>query len=106
MKIRNVHERAIAARPEPIAALIADLGRVWPTQIAPAPRPRGPRIYDVGVMTWEELDRPGAVRAFRVAEPSELSAEHWFELEPAAGTTVLRHTVEGHADGKYEAIWR
>ena len=106
MKIRNVHERAIAAPPETIAALIADLSRVWPTQIAPAPEPRGDRKYDVGLMTWEELDRPGAVRAFRVVEPSQLSAVHWFELEPAAGATVLRHTVEGHADGKYEAIWR
>ena len=106
MKIRNVHERAVAARPESIAALIADLSRVWPTQIAPAPEPRGDRRYDVGLMTWEELDRPGAVRAFRVVEPSQLNAVHWFELEPAAGATVLRHTVEGHAGGKYETIWR
>jgi hypothetical protein len=34
------------------------------------------------------------------------AAEHWFELEPGEGGTVLRHTVEGRTVGKYEAIWR
>lgn len=63
-------------------------------------------MYDAGLMAWEEFDRPGAARAFRVVRPGELQAEHWFELEPAAGATVLRHTVEGRAAGKYEAIWR
>jgi len=62
-------------------------------------------LYDAGLMTWEEFDRPGAARAFRVVRPGELRAEHWFELEPAGGATVLRHTVEGYAAGKYEAIW-
>jgi hypothetical protein len=57
-------------------------------------------------MIWAEFDRPGAVRAFRVIEPAELQLEHWFELEPIGGATVLRHTVEGSAVGKYEAIWR
>jgi hypothetical protein len=106
MKIRNRHERIVAAPPERIAALIADLDRVWPTEIAPAPRRQGPRLYDAGVMAWEEFDRPAAVRAFRVVRPGELQAEHWFELEPADGATVLRHTVEGSATGRYEAIWR
>ena len=106
MKIRNRHERTVAAPPERIAALIADFGLVWPVQIAPAPRRQGHRLYDAGLMTWEEFDRPGAARAFRVVRPEELRAEHWFELEPADGATVLRHTVEGNAAGKYEAIWR
>jgi len=106
MKISNRHERIVAAPPERIATLIADFGRVWPTQIAPAPRWQGPGRYDAGLMLWEEFDRPGAARAFRVARPAELKAEHWFELQPSGGATVLRHTVEGQADGKYEAIWR
>ncbi len=106
MKVRNVHERTVAAPPGRIAALIADFGRIWPTQFGPAPRPRGNRTYQAGMMVWEEFDRPGATRAFRVLEPVGLRLEHWFELEPAAGATVLRHTVEGHATGKYEAIWR
>ena len=106
MKITNRHERIVAAPPERIAALIADFGRVWPTQIAPAPRRQGHRLYDVGPMLWEEFDRPGAARAFQVVRPDELQAEHWFELELAEGSTVLRHVIEGCAVGKYEAIWR
>jgi hypothetical protein len=106
MKIRNRHERIIAAAPERITALIADFDRVWPAEIAPAPRREGRRLYDAGPMAWEEFDRPDAVRAFRVVRPDGLQAEHWFELEPADGATVLRHTVEGSAAGRYEAIWR
>ncbi len=105
MKITNRHERIVAAPPEQIAALIADFGRVWPTQIAPAPLRQGHRLYDVGLMLWEEFDRPGAARAFRVVRPAELQAEHWFELGVAGGSTVVRHMIEGCAAGKYEAIW-
>jgi hypothetical protein len=106
MKIRNRHERIVTAPPERIAALIADLDRIWPRQIAPAPRLRGHRLYDAGLMLWEEFDRPGAARAFRVVRPEGLQGEHWFELELAQGATVLRHTIEGYATGTYEAIWR
>ena len=106
MKIRNRHERMVAAPPARIAALIADFDRVWPTQIAPAPRRQGQRLYDAGLMLWEEVDRPGAARAFRVVRPDGLQGEHWFELELAGDTTVVRYTIEGRAVGKYEAIWR
>jgi hypothetical protein len=106
MKIRNRHERVVAGPSERVAALIADFDGVWPTEIAPAPRSLGHRLYDAGLMLWEEFDRPGAARAFRVVRPDGLQAEHWFELEPAGGATVLRHTIEGCATGKYEAIWR
>ncbi len=106
MKISNRHQRIVAAPPERIAALIADFDRVWPTEIAPAPRLQGHRLYDAGPMLWEEFDRPGAARAFRVVRPDELQGEHWFELELAEGATVVRYTLEGCAVGKYEAIWR
>ena len=106
MKIRNRHERIVTAPPERIAALIADFDRIWPRQIAPAPRLYGHRLYDAGLMRWEEFDRPGAARAFRVVRPEGLQGEHWFELELAHGATVLRHTIEGYATGTYEAIWR
>ena len=105
MKIRNRHERIVAAPPEQVAVLIADFDRVWPRQIAPAPRPLGRRLYDAGLVLWEEFDRPGAARAFRVVRPDELQGEHWFELGFAEGATILRHTLEGCAAGKYEAIW-
>lgn len=106
MTIMNRHERTVPGPPERIAALIADFARVWPDEIAPAPRRRGHRRYDAGLMAWEEFDRPGATRAFRVVRPEQLQAEHWFELVPADGATVVRHTVEGRAAGRYEAIWR
>jgi len=106
MKINNCHERTFAAPPERVVALIADFDRVWPTEIAPAPRLVGHGMYEAGSMLWEEFGRPGAVRAFRVVRPDELQGEHWFELESAEGATVLRHTIEGCAAGRYEAIWR
>jgi len=106
MKVTNRHERVITAGPERVASLIADFSRTWPTEIAPAPRLVGDRRYEAGRMLWEEVDRPGALRAFRVLSPDELRLEHWFEIEPAAGGTVLRHTVAGHATGRCEALWR
>ena len=106
MKIMNRHERIVPAPPERIAPLIADFDRIWPTEIGPAPRLVEARLYEAGRMLWQEVDRPGALRAFRVIRPDELRLEHWFEAEPAAGATVLSHTVEGYADGRYEAIWR
>ena len=106
MKITNRHERIIAATPERIAALVADFDRIWPTQITPAPRLHGHRLYDAGLMLWEEYDRPGAARAFRVTRPAELQVEHWFEQGVALGRTILRHTIQGCAAGKYETIWR
>jgi hypothetical protein len=106
MKIRKLHERIVVAPPVRIAALIADFGRIWPTEIAPAPRLQGDRLFDAGLMLWEEFDRPGAARAFRVIRPPEMQGEHWFELEVAEGATVVRHRLEGSAAGRYEAIWR
>src|SRR6201995_2568113 len=97
MKVMNRHERVISAAPERIAPLIADFDRIWPTEISPAPRLAGDRRYQAGRMLWGEGDRPGALRAFRVLDPDELRLEHWFEAEPAAGATILRHTVAGEA---------
>jgi hypothetical protein len=105
MKIWSRHERVVSASPERIAALITEFDRVWPTEVGPAPRPLGDGLYDVGVMRWEEFDRPGAARAFRVVSPAEFQGEHWFELEPADGATTVRHTVDGWADGAFEAVW-
>jgi hypothetical protein len=106
MMIRSVHERTIGAMPEQIAPLIADFERIWPTQIAPAPRPLGERLYKTSMMLWQEYDRPGAARAFRVLSPAELHGEHWFELERVGAGTLVRHTIQGEALGDYEAIWR
>jgi len=106
MKVHNVHERRVAATPEQIAPLIADFDRIWPTQLAPAPRRQGERLYKTTWMLWHEYDRPGAARAFRVVSPDELQSEHWFELERVSGGTLVRHTIDGEALGEYEQIWR
>jgi hypothetical protein len=105
MKVLNVHERTFDAPPERLAALVADFDAVWPTQIGPAPRSEG-ELLRVPFMRWQEFDRPGAVRAFRVVSPPEMPAEHWFEVERVEGGTRLRHTIDGEATGDYEAIWR
>jgi len=106
MRVRKIHERIVAAPPARIDALIADFDSVWPAEILPAPQALGHRMFDAGLMLWEEFDRPGAARAFRVVSPPELQGENWFELEATEGATVVRHTIEGCATGKYEAIWR
>ena len=105
MKISNVHQRTIEASPGQLEAIVADLDGIWPTQISPAPYPDG-ELLRTGTMLWQEFDRPGAVRAFRVVSPPELRGEHWFEVETVKDGTVLRHTIDGEAFGAYEAIWR
>lgn len=106
MRIRNRHERVISTTPKRVAGLVSDFGAIWPTELAPSPRPLGDGRYREGPMVWEEFVRPGAIRAFRVVHPEELRGEHWFEAEPVAGGTLVRHTVDGEASGDYEAIWR
>jgi hypothetical protein len=105
MKISNRHERVVAATPERVAAIVADFDRMWPTQIAPAPRAKGRGLYDTGLMVWEEFNRRDAIRAFRVISPAGFQVEHWFELEQVDGGTLLGHTLEGLALGDYEATW-
>jgi len=105
VKVASVHERRFGATPERLAALVADFGAIWPTQIAPAPRPEGAELR-VPTMRWREFDRPGAVRAFRVVSPPEFRGEHWFEVERVEAGTVLRHTIDGEATGAGEAVWR
>lgn len=105
MRIRNVHERTFNATVERLAVLVADLDAIWPTQLAPAPRPKGELLY-APPMLWQEFARPGTVRAFRVVSPPEIAAQHWFEVHRVAGGTLLRHTIDGEASGVYEEIWR
>ena len=103
--IRKVHARVIRGAPARIAELVRDLDAIWPVEIAPAPSPLGERLYAAPPMTWEEIERPGAVRAFRVVEPGDLRAEHWFEVDPVGRGTLVRHVVEGTARGAFEAVW-
>lgn len=105
MQLANVHERTFHATPDQIGALLADLDAIWPAHITPAPRPQG-GLLDAPPMLWQEFVRPGAARAFRVVAPPGIRGEHWFEVWPAEGGAVLRHTIAGEASGEYETIWR
>jgi hypothetical protein len=104
VKISNVHERTIDASPGQLETILADLNGIWPTQISPAPYSDG-ELLRTGTMRWQEFDRPGAVRAFRIVSPPELRGEHWLEVETVEDGTVLRHTIDAEAFGEYEAIW-
>jgi hypothetical protein len=106
MKVKNVHERVFAATADELAALVADFDRIWPTEIGPVPRPVGGRVFQAGPMVWEEFDRPGAIRAFRVVRPEALRGEHWFDLERVEEGVRLRHTIAGEAVAEFETIWR
>ena len=75
------------------------------TAYTPTHQLRFDSLFDAGPMLWQEVDRPGASRAFVVAGPGGLRAEHWFEVEPVDGGALLCHTVEGEALGTFEAVW-
>jgi hypothetical protein len=106
VKVRNVHERLLAAPPEQVAALFENMDPLWPTDVFPAPEPEDGALR-IGPMVWQPVARGAAPAAFRIVSPREFPAEHWFEVEPdGTGGTTLRHTVEGEAVGSFEAIWR
>jgi hypothetical protein len=103
MKVKNVHQRSLAAPPEQVAGLFGDMDRLWPD---PVPEKVGDGLQ-MGLMLWLPVERPGSPKAYRVASPSEVPAEHWFEVAPdGEGGTILRHTIAGDAQGKFEPIWR
>lgn len=104
MKVVRVHQRMFDATPEQLAALIADFATAWPVHILPPPRPEGHLLWNVGLQRWQEFDRPGALRAFRVLGPPELQGEHWFETERVEDRTLLRHTIDGEC--AVDAMWR
>jgi hypothetical protein len=106
MKVNNRHERVFAATADELAALVADFDGIWPTEICAPPRPLGGRLYEAGMMVWEEFDLPGTIRAFRVVSPESLRAGHWFDLERLDAGVRLRHTIVGEAVSEHEAIWR
>jgi hypothetical protein len=106
MKVNVSHERVISAPPERIAALVADFAKVWPRKFGPPPRLQSPGVYDADLMVWQEYERPGATRAFRIIAPDVLRGGHWFSLEPiGGGRTLLRHSIEGEALGEGESLW-
>ena len=101
MRIHNVHERALAAPPEVVAAWLGG-GEFWPS---PRPKPSEDGLT-MGTMLWQPFEREDAALAFRIVSPPELRAEHWFEVVGSDGGTTLRHTIDGEAVGDGEELWR
>ena len=103
MRVTNVHERRLAASPEQVEALFEDVDAIWPD---PAPVKEGTALR-VGPMLWERYNRGLTTLAWRVTSPPDLRAVFFFDIHPDGnGGTLLRHTVEGQANGECEALWR
>jgi hypothetical protein len=105
VKIHNVHEREVDGSVAEVTELL-DVVALWPTEITPAPRAEGDDALRVGPMLWRKVDREGAALAFRVEQPVELQADHWFDATRRNGGTTLRHTIDGRADGAAKAVWQ
>jgi hypothetical protein len=106
MKVHNVHERALSVAPEKVEALFADMERLWPTHVFPAPEQDGDALR-LGPMVWQPVDRAGAARAYEIVAPAGFHASHWFEVaQGSSGGTILRHTVDGEAVSEFEPVWR
>lgn len=103
MRVHNVHERHLSATPEQVESLFEDIEAIWPD---PAPRPEGTGVR-IGPMVWQRFKRGDTTLAWRISEPHDLPAVHWFDIHPDTdGGTILRSTVEGQALGECEAQWR
>lgn len=114
MRVRNVHERTLAASPDEVGALLDSLAsrsdRVWPEQWPPMrfDRPlqfgavggHGPIRYQV-----DQYD-PGRRVRFRFTGPSGFHGTHGYEVTaPEQGKTLLRHMLEMDARGPALLSW-
>ncbi len=106
MRIRNVHERALAASAREIGLLVDGLSgpedRLWPRDRWPAMRLDGPLRPGArgghGPVRYAVSEHvPGRRVAFRF-EGKGLTAAfrggHWFEVEEGRGRVVLRHVLD------------
>lgn len=111
MKVLNMHERALPASREQVGALLDRLETWWPRDRWPALRPEP--ALEVGATSRRGPIRehivervPGERLVFQIDAPRGLDARHTFEVVPNGDThTVLRHTVEGEANGKMALGW-
>jgi len=114
-KIRNVHERRIAADPEVVWDLLMVMpgpdGRLWPPGIPPMrfDRPlavgaygrHGPIHYKV-----TSLDPSAGNLVFEFREPTGLVGHHSFHVRPDENASaVLRHEVIANPEGWMRLEW-
>ncbi len=102
MRIYNVHEREVADA----GAAIDRIEELWPGERWTALRLDRPLA--VGARSGRAVVREEVVEyapherlVFRITQPKGLVAQHRFDAENG----VLRHTVEGRAEGMMRVAW-
>lgn len=113
-KIRNVHERRIAADPEVVWDLLMAMpgpdGRLWPPGI-PTMRFDGPLAVGAhgrhGPIHYKVtfLDPPSGHLVFAFREPTGLVGRHSFHVRPDNAGAVLRHEVVANPEGWMRLKW-
>jgi hypothetical protein len=102
MRIHNVHEREVGDA----GAAIDRIEEVWPGERWT--RLRLDRPLGVGARSGRAVVREEVVEyaplervVFRITQPKGLVAQHRFDAQSG----VLRHTIEGHAEGWMRLGW-
>ena len=115
MKVVNVHQRLLHARPEQVGALIDSLGSpadaLWPGKVWP--RMKFDRPLAVGAIGGHgpiryvvEAYTPGQSVRFRLTAPAGFDGWHGFEvLDATPAHSVLEHRVEMKARGTALLFW-
>ncbi|MCL3860199.1 DUF2867 domain-containing protein [Actinotalea sp. K2] len=114
-RVRNVHERVIAAPAAKVAALLETLGspddEMWRTRVPTV------MVLDRGVVPgsagghggvrYHVTDHvPGRLLAFTFDAPTPVEGTHRFDIdELTPGSTRLRHTLEGRLLGPMRWQW-
>lgn len=117
-RIRNVHERRIAASPELIWRLLLAMSgpedQLWPSGVPPL-RFDGPMAVGArgghGPIRYEltSLDPRAGLLSFRFREPTGLVGHHSFHVTPVELSdttgTVLRHELVASPEGWMRLQW-
>src|SRR5688572_25422834 len=116
MRIRNVHERLIAASPSTLGEILDTLSstedRLWPVERWP--RVRLDRPLSVGAAGGHSFIRyhvthyePGRRVVFQFDPPLLIEGDHRFEVQAIDEThTILRHAIAGRVQGVMSWRWR
>jgi len=116
MKVVNVHQRLMHARPDQLGALIDSLAspddRLWPRH-GQWPRMKFDRPLGIGatgghgpIRYFVEAYTPGQAIRFRLTGPKGFDGWHGFEVvEATAAHCVLEHRIEMQAKGRGILTW-
>ncbi len=114
MKVRNVHERVLAAPAEEVGGLLDSLSstsdRLWPLRWPPMQFDRPLQVGAVGghgpIRYEVEEYKAGRLVRFRFSAPDGFHGSHRYEVIPLSkGETGLRHVLEMDASGAATISW-